>query len=110
MFFLRVCRKKKPNVRTLVYKVPYSPNRRGGGEFIKSVGEEYKVVNWEENIMAVGKNITWKGKGKRKGNHYHLPYNIMAVEKNIKWGRGDGNFGEENKYLLKMGVEKNIKL
>ena len=42
-----------------VYKVPY-PSLEGGGEFIKSVGEEYQVVKGEGDVMAVGKNITWK--------------------------------------------------
>ena len=32
----------------------------GGGEFIKSVGEEFQVVKREENLKAFGKNITWK--------------------------------------------------
>ena len=27
------------------------------GKFMKSVGEEYKVVRGEESIMAAGKNI-----------------------------------------------------
>ena len=38
--------------------------------------------------MAVGKNLTWKKKG--KGKQCHLPYNIEAIGKNIKWGKGEG--------------------
>ena len=58
-----------------MYKAPYS---------IKFVGEEYKVLKREGNIMAKGKNITWKkGKGIQQ---YHLPYNIEAGGFNIKCG------------------------
>ena len=42
---------------TGVYIVSYS---EGGGEFVKSVGEEYQVLKRGRNIKAVGKNITWK--------------------------------------------------
>ena len=56
------------------------PSPRGGGEFIKSVGEEYHVV--------------------KRGREYHgcgdLPYIIKAAGKNIKCGERKGNFGEEN--------------
>ena len=74
----------------------------GGGEFIKSVGEEYKVVKRgmeyhgfeEEYNVEKGKVISSS-----------LPFNIDAVGKKIKWGRGegDGNFGEENKDHKKWG-------
>ena len=45
-----------------VYKVPYPPPLSGKGKLIKSVGEEYQVVNkliGEGNILAVEKNKTW---------------------------------------------------
>ena len=46
--------------------------------FIIIVGEEFPEVTGEGNIMAVGKNLTWK-----KGKQYHPPYNIKAVGRNI---------------------------
>ena len=52
----------------------------------------------EGNIIAMGKNITWK---RGRGKQYHLPYIVESVGKNIKWGRGDwdGNFGDENQVV-----------
>ena len=51
--------------------------------------------------MAVGKNITRKGRS--------LPYDIKAVGKNIKWGGGewDGNFGKKIKIKKNGGGEEN---
>ena len=60
----------------------------------------YKVPNSPGNIMAVGKNITWK---RGKGKQYYLPYDIEDVGKNIKCGKWDGYFGEENQDFKKWG-------
>ena len=42
------------------------------------------------NIMAVGKNLTWK---KGNGKQYHLPYDIKAVGKK---GKMDLNLGRKS--------------
>ena len=67
-----------------------------------------RILSFKEGkdiLWLWGKNITWiKGKGKQ----YHLLYDIEAVGKNIKLGKveGDGNFGEENRDLNKIGWER----
>ena len=62
-----------------MYNDPYSPPPPPGGSLSSLLGKNFKFE--EGNIMAVGKNITWK---KGKGMQYHLPFNIEAVWKNIK--------------------------
>ena len=59
-----------------MYKVPPPPPLEG--KCTKYVGEEYQVVKRGRNIMAVGKNITWK---KEKGG-------LKDVGKYFKWGEG----------------------
>ena len=78
-----------------VYKVPYS-TPLGVGRFIKSVGEEYKVVERERDFHECRVEI--KGGKKGRGKQNHLPCNSKAVRKNIKRGKveGNGNFGEDN--------------
>ena len=60
-----------------------------------------RVVQWEGNIMAVGKNKMWK-----KGKQYHLFYN--SCRENFKSGRGL-MFWVENQDFKQLGVG-NIKL
>ena len=51
LFYLSIC-----NVDIHNYFKSVLNSLGGGVQFIKCVGEEYQVVN----IMAFGKNITWK--------------------------------------------------
>ena len=47
-----------------VYKVSYSPKRRGEGELIKCVGEEYQVVKMGRKYNGFGEEYNMeKGKG-----------------------------------------------
>ena len=48
-----------------------------GGEFIKSVGEEYQVVMRGREYQGCGEE--YKSDKKAKGKQYHLPYYIKAV-------------------------------
>ena len=81
-------------------KVPYPP--RGGGWFIKSDGEEYQVVKRGRAYTGLGEESNVE----KRLNIYHLFFIFMAVGKNIKWGKreADGNYGEENKDLKKLGL------
>ena len=59
--------------------------------------------------MAVGKNITRKTE---RGNQNHFPIILRLLGRISSGGRGEGNgnFGEENQDIEKLGVGKNIKL
>ena len=86
MIILKTCFSNKDKNQHLLNPVPYSPPPPGEGSFLNPIGKEYQTVEMGRNIMAVGKNITWK-KGKGKQNHF--PCNIEAIEKNIKLGKGE---------------------
>ena len=75
------------NAQVGVHKVPYSPWRRGGGKFTKSVGEEYQVVERGNEYQGCGEEYYAEKKW----------YDIEVVSRFYKNGDGEkdqvvGNF------------------
>ena len=48
------------------------------GKFIKSVGEEYQMVEKEGNIIVVGKNITWKKNERGSNIIFHIVLRLLG--------------------------------
>ena len=74
-----------------MHKVPYP-------SLSSLLGKNIKFVRGEANIMAVGKNIMWKKKGKGKQYITIFPL-ILRLFGRISSGEEDGSFGEDqNRY------------
>ena len=83
-----------------------------GGIFIKSAGEEYQGVKRGRVFRGFGKEYNVEKRERGSNIIFPIILKYIAVGKNIKWRRGEvnENFGEENIYLKKMGMGKNIKI
>ena len=80
-----------------MYKVSYRP--QGPGEFIKSIGEEYKVVKRGRKYYGCGEEFNVERRV--RGSNIIVPFILRLSGRLSKGVRGeqDRNFGEENQVV-----------